>query len=382
MIYCLRISLYNGVGWWLLRQRIRAAKDRATRNPDNGTSGRFNMRSATPKVPRARPTEAPSLQPEPLFWRNTWGLSMAVWREIPLMGHLHPHRFSKRSALPIALMNLLQYYLKEFGGKLRWTPAHPEKRNSMSANCSRYDCLNHVAQRSCQRPSRLWHRQQVWVRPDSNGGCHEQPSIIAQLEAEYKGCYNSYTGWPSAANRQLEIGHISWKRDRFRAALTIPRLSRWRTQNRLWKLKCTICTNFQYYRHFIVPNWSGVSTGTWATRQKLPKQQKNTKRNHCSLCRKADPPATLDQGMPSKTAPSDMETIYTNGSKRPKRIRNDNHHKTVRWMEIAVDIAVTYSKGAHVWVGMLTPTLKRLLKTRFENSNSNSTYTNALANMS
>ena len=47
----------------------------------------------------------------------------------------------------IALMNPLQYPLKEFGGKLCWKPAHPEKRNSMSANRSRDDCFNHVADR-------------------------------------------------------------------------------------------------------------------------------------------------------------------------------------------------------------------------------------------
>ena len=45
----------------------------------------------------------------------------------------------------IELMNPLQHYLKDFKGKMRWTPAHPEKRNSMSANWTRDDCLNHVA---------------------------------------------------------------------------------------------------------------------------------------------------------------------------------------------------------------------------------------------
>ena len=35
--------------------------------------------------------------------------------------------------------------MKDFKGASRWTPAHPEKRNSMSANLSRGDCLNHVA---------------------------------------------------------------------------------------------------------------------------------------------------------------------------------------------------------------------------------------------
>ena len=34
----------------------------------------------------------------------------------------------------MAFMNLLQHYFKHFEGTLRWTPAHPEKRNSMSAN--------------------------------------------------------------------------------------------------------------------------------------------------------------------------------------------------------------------------------------------------------
>ena len=47
----------------------------------------------------------------------------------------------------IALMGPLQYYLKDFEDTLRLTPAHPEKRNSMSVNWSRDDCLNHVADR-------------------------------------------------------------------------------------------------------------------------------------------------------------------------------------------------------------------------------------------
>ena len=31
----------------------------------------------------------------------------------------------------------LQHYLKDFKGTIRWTPADPEKRNTMSANWSR-----------------------------------------------------------------------------------------------------------------------------------------------------------------------------------------------------------------------------------------------------
>ena len=42
-------------------------------------------------------------------------------------------------------MNPLQHYLNGFKGTIRWTPAHPEKSNSMSADWSRDDCLNHVA---------------------------------------------------------------------------------------------------------------------------------------------------------------------------------------------------------------------------------------------
>ena len=44
----------------------------------------------------------------------------------------------------IALISPLQH-LTDYKGKIRWTPAHPEKRNSMSANWTREDCLNHVA---------------------------------------------------------------------------------------------------------------------------------------------------------------------------------------------------------------------------------------------
>ena len=42
-------------------------------------------------------------------------------------------------------MNPLLDYLKDFKGKIMRTPAQPEKRNSMSANWSREDYLNHVA---------------------------------------------------------------------------------------------------------------------------------------------------------------------------------------------------------------------------------------------
>ena len=36
----------------------------------------------------------------------------------------------------IAQMNPLLHYLKDFKDKIRWTPAHPEKRNSISVNWS------------------------------------------------------------------------------------------------------------------------------------------------------------------------------------------------------------------------------------------------------
>ena len=48
-------------------------------------------------------------------------------------------------------------------------------------------------------------------------------------------------------------------------------------------------------------------------------------------------------------------------------------------MEIALDIAVTHSQGADVWVRMWTPMIRQLLKARLENSSSNST--NALTNL-
>ena len=44
-------------------------------------------------------------------------------------------------------VEIAELYLKDFKGAFRWTPALPEKRNSMSANWSRDDCLNHVADR-------------------------------------------------------------------------------------------------------------------------------------------------------------------------------------------------------------------------------------------
>ena len=44
-------------------------------------------------------------------------------------------------------MRLLQHFLKDIEGKLRWTPAQPEKRNLMSANWLTDDCLHRVAGR-------------------------------------------------------------------------------------------------------------------------------------------------------------------------------------------------------------------------------------------
>ena len=39
----------------------------------------------------------------------------------------------------------IHHYIKKFDGKLRSTPTHPEKCDLMSANWSREDCLNHIA---------------------------------------------------------------------------------------------------------------------------------------------------------------------------------------------------------------------------------------------
>ena len=56
-------------------------------------------------------------------------------------------RHSQLTNSYIALMNPLQHNPKDFKDTFRWNPAHPEKRNSMSANWSRDDCLNHIADR-------------------------------------------------------------------------------------------------------------------------------------------------------------------------------------------------------------------------------------------
>ena len=38
--------------------------------------------------------------------------------------------------------------MKAFNGATGWTPAQPEKRNSMSATWLRDDCLNHIADKA------------------------------------------------------------------------------------------------------------------------------------------------------------------------------------------------------------------------------------------
>ena len=106
-------------------------------------------------------------------------------------------------------MSPLQHYIKESEGKLRWTTAHPEKRNSMSANWSRDDCLNRVADRVAEG------------QVDFDIDCKYE-----SLQVQAKNVMNSlvlphswmlnmkdettpYTGRPSTANWQLETGHIS-----------------------------------------------------------------------------------------------------------------------------------------------------------------------------
>ena len=85
----------------------------------------------------------------------------------------------------------------------------------------------------------------------------------------------------------------------------------------------------------------------------------------------------MDQGAPSEPLPSGCIALVTGDVKRQ---RGDKHFKTATWMEIALDIAVTHPQGADVWVGLWPPQLRQLLKTRFKCSNS--TYNNALSNLS
>ena len=62
-----------------------------------------------------------------------------------------------------------------------------------------------------------------------------------------------------------------------------------------------------------------------------------------------------------------------------RRERRDNHERTACWKEILLDIAVNHLQGADVWVEMWPPSLRQILKSRYENS---SKYTNALTNLS
>ena len=100
-----------------------------------------------------------------------------------------------------------------------------------------------------------------------------------------------------------------------------------------------------------------------------PHSRRVHRRSHLSNVWNSRFPTTLDQGVPIKAASSDKKTIHTTSSRRHKR------NEIASWMEIALNIAVINPQGADVWVGMWT-----LMLTRFENNNS--TYTNALTNLS
>ena len=62
-----------------------------------------------------------------------------------------------------------------------------------------------------------------------------------------------------------------------------------------------------------------------------------------------------------------------------RRERRNKHAKTAHWMEIIPDIAVKHPQGEDVWVGMYPPTLRQIIKSRFENS---SIYSNAITDLS
>ena len=94
----------------------------------------------------------------------------------------------------------------------------------------------------------------------------------------------------------------------------------------------------------------------------------------CPLCREADSQQHWIreyQAMPLPVTRRQYTLLVVGDIKRTK---DDKHHTNARWVEIALDIAVTKPQEADVWVGMWTLTLTQLLKRRFENSNS--TYTN------
>ena len=62
------------------------------------------------------------------------------------------------------------------------------------------------------------------------------------------------------------------------------------------------------------------------------------------------------------------------------KARKSEFYKTSEWIEKVIDIAVKRPRGADVWVGMWSTTLRQALKSRFERSSS--IYINALTNIS
>ena len=99
----------------------------------------------------------------------------------------------------------------------------------------------------------------------------------------------------------------------------------------------------------------------------------------CPLCNEKDSQQHWIRECQASTLPNTRSQYISLVKGDIRRERRDKHEKTARWMEIILDIAATHPQGADIWVGMWPPSLRQVLKLRFESS---SNYANTLTNMS
>ena len=120
-------------------------------------------------------------------------------------------------------MNPLQHYLKLFEGTIRWTPSHPEKRNSMSANRSRDDCLNHVADKITTGQINLDIDCQYELKELQAEDIMKDLILPNSLSLQMKDANYPHPGRHTPANRQLKTHYISTKERPIQSQVSDPK---------------------------------------------------------------------------------------------------------------------------------------------------------------
>ena len=263
----------------------------------------------------------------------------------------------------------LQELIKDYTGTIRWVEAHPEKRNSLSANWSRDDCLNHVADRIAGGTM------------DFDIDCEYEhygisaTEIMNGLKINYAWSMQAKNGTtPNLAGLQHDIDN--WRlrtymteRDEFRADLAISRPPRWTDTTpalaaQIHDVKKSTLTQASFKVKLI-----------WDKHWHMGNQAKaaNSEEQYreiaiCPLCQAADSQQHWIIECQASTLPVTRRQFIELVNSTIRRERKQKHERTARWMEIALDLAVKHPQGADAWVGMWTPTLREELRTRYQSS--------------